>query len=186
MGPLGQSDYWTGSMSQSRESPRPQCTSGNDGARGAAEGEKRSLGLDLERVLGMVREIVDATRYGWISMVTPIAIASPAYFTGKLSFGELLVVVGGFYRVNQSLRWFVDNFALLGDWRPPLSRVMKFREVLLMSENGYEQENRALHLRDFANHLRLDYGAASKGEKAVLDAIELDVARGGARSRCFQ
>ena len=38
-----------------------------------------------------------------------------------------------------------------------------------------------LHLRDFANHLRLH----SKGKKAVLDAIELDVARGGVRSRCF-
>jgi ABC-type uncharacterized transport system fused permease/ATPase subunit len=188
MGALGQSDYWAGSMSQSCESPRPQCASGNDGARsrGAAEREKRRLGLDLEKVLGMVREIVDATGYGWISIVTPIAIASPAYFTGKLSFRELVVVVGRFYQVNQSLLWFDDNFALLADWRAALSRVIKFREVLLMAENGYEQENRALHLRDFANHLRLDYGAASKGKKAVLDAIELDVARGGARSRCFQ
>ena len=90
----------------------------------------RRLGLDLEKVLGMVREIVDATArliwitagYGWISIVAPIAIASPAYFTGKLSFGELMVVVGGFYQVNQSLRWFVDNFALLADWRAALGR----------------------------------------------------------------
>jgi ABC-type uncharacterized transport system fused permease/ATPase subunit len=162
MGALGQSDYWAGSMSQSRESLRPQCASGNDGARsrGAAEVEKRRLDLGLEKVLGMVREIVDATArlnwitagYGWISIVTPITIPSPAYFTGKLSFGELMVVVGGFHQVNQSLRWFVDNFALLADWRAGLSRVIKFREVRLMSENGYEQENRALHLRDFSNH----------------------------------
>jgi vitamin B12/bleomycin/antimicrobial peptide transport system ATP-binding/permease protein len=157
------------------------------------EGEKRRLGLDLDRVLVMVREIVGATAkltwitagYGWISIVAPIVIASPAYFSGKLSFGELMVVVGGFYQVNQSLRWFVDNFALLADWRAALSRVIKFREVLLMSESGYE-ENLALHPRDFANHLRLGYGAASKGKKAVLDAIERDVARGGVRSKCFQ
>jgi ABC-type uncharacterized transport system fused permease/ATPase subunit len=97
-----------------------------------------------------------------------------------------MIVVGGFYQVNQSLRWFVDNFALLAEWRAALSRVIKFREALLMSENGYEQENRAPHLRDFANHPRLHYGAASKGKKAVLDVVELDVARGGARSRCFQ
>jgi vitamin B12/bleomycin/antimicrobial peptide transport system ATP-binding/permease protein len=142
----------------------------------------------------MVREIVDATArltwitagYGWISIVAPIAIASPAYFTGKLSFGELMVVVGGFYQVNQSLRWFVDNFALLADWRATLSRVIKFREALLMSENGFEQENRVLQLRDFANDLRLHYGAASKRKGAVLDAIELEVARGGARSGCFK
>ena len=49
------------------------------------EGENRRLGLDLEKVLGMVREIVDATArltwitagYGWISIVAPIAIGRP-------------------------------------------------------------------------------------------------------------
>jgi vitamin B12/bleomycin/antimicrobial peptide transport system ATP-binding/permease protein len=105
------------------------------------EGEKRRLGLDLEKVLVMVREIVGATAkltwitagYGWISIVAPIVIASPAYFSGRLSFGELMVVVGGFYQVNQSLRWFVDNFAQLAEWRAALLRVIKFREVLLMS-----------------------------------------------------
>ena len=103
------------------------------------EGEKRRLGQDLEKVLVMVREIVDATTkltritagYGWISIVAPIVIASPAYFSARLSFGELMVVVGGFSQVNQSLRWFVDNFALLADWRATLSRVIKFREMLL-------------------------------------------------------
>ena len=121
------------------------------------EGEKRRLGLDLEKVLVMVREIVDATArltwitagYGWISIVAPIAIASPAYFSGRLSFGELMVVVGGFSQVNQSLRWFVDNFALLAEWRAALLRVIKFREVLLMSESGYEDATRTIHLRDF-------------------------------------
>jgi vitamin B12/bleomycin/antimicrobial peptide transport system ATP-binding/permease protein len=158
------------------------------------EGEKQRLGLDLEKVLGMARGIVDATArltwitagYGWISIVAPIAIASPSYFTGKLSFGELMIVAGGFYQVNQSLRWFVDNFALLAEWRAALSRVIKFREALLTSENGYEQENRVPHLKDFANQPGLRYGAASKSKKAVLDAVDLDAARGGARSRCLQ
>ena len=67
-----------------------------------------------------------------------MVIASPAYFSGRLSFGELMVVVGGFYQVNQSLRWFVDNFALLAEWRAALSRVIKFREVLQMFESGCE------------------------------------------------
>ena len=111
----------------------------------------------------MVREIVDATAkltwitagYGWISIVAPTVIASPAYFSGKLSFGELMVVAGGFYQVNQSLRWFVDNFALLAEWRAALFRVIRFREVLLMSENSCEPQNRIVHLGDFANHLKL-------------------------------
>ena len=145
------------------------------------EGEKRRLGLDLEKVLVMVREIVDATArltwitagYGWISIVAPIAIASPAYFSGRLSFGELMVVVGGFSQVNQSLRWFVDNFALLAEWRAALLRVIKFREVLLMSESG---------LRDFPDHLKSRNSAVPKGKNALLNVIELDVARRGVRS----
>jgi putative ATP-binding cassette transporter len=154
------------------------------------EGEKRRLGLDLEKVLVMVREIVDATArltwitagYGWISIVAPIAIASPAYFSGRLSFGELMVVVGGFSQVNQSLRWFVDNFALLAEWRAALLRVIKFREVLLMSESGYEDATRTIHLRDFPDHLKSRNSAVPKGKNALLNVIELDVARRGLRS----
>ena len=70
--------------------------------------------------------------YGWVSIVAPILIASPAYFSTKLSFGELMVVVGAFNQVNQSLRWFVDNFAVLAEWHASLFRVTKFREALLV------------------------------------------------------
>ena len=87
----------------------------------------------------------------------------------------LMVVVGGFYQVNQSLRWFVDNFALLAEWRAALFRVIRFREVLLMSKNGGEPENRIVHLGDFANHLKLHNGAAS-GKSAVVNPIEPYVA----------
>ena len=132
------------------------------------EREKRSLGL--EKVVAIVRDIVNATAkltwvtagYGWVSIVAPILIASPAYFSTKLSFGELMVVVGAFNQVNQSLRWFVDNFAVLAEWHAALFRVIKFREVLSMSEN-----------------------VAPMGKRAVLDVVELDVARRRVRSRCF-
>jgi putative ATP-binding cassette transporter len=125
-----------------------------------AEGEKRRLGLALGKVRGVARRIVYATAkltwitagYGWISIVAPIVIASPAYFGGRCSFGGLMVVVGAFYQVNQSLRWFVDNFALLAEWRAALFRVIRFREVLLMSELSCEQTTSAVHLSDFANH----------------------------------
>lgn len=99
------------------------------------ERQKRSLGLGLNKVLAIARGIVDTTAkltwvtagYGWVSIVAPIDIASPAYFSTKLSFGELMVVVGAFYQVDQSLRWFVDNFAVLAEWRAALFRVIKFR-----------------------------------------------------------
>src|SRR5207248_6490095 len=103
------------------------------------QGERERLDLDLDNVLQMMRGIVGATArltwitagYGWIAIVAPIIIAAPGYFGGKLTFGELMVVVGGFYQVNQSLRWFVVNFALLAEWRAPLQRAMAFLEVLV-------------------------------------------------------
>jgi len=126
------------------------------------EGEKRRLGFALGRVRGVARRIVYATAkltwmtagYGWISIVAPIVIASPAYFSGRCSFGGLMVVVGAFSQVNQSLRWFVDNFALLAEWRAALFRVIRFREALLMSESGRERETATAHLRDFAKRPR--------------------------------
>jgi ABC-type uncharacterized transport system fused permease/ATPase subunit len=63
----------------------------------------------------------------------------------------LMVVVGAFSQVNQSLRWFVDNFALLAEWRAALSRMTRFREALLMPESGRERETATVHLRDFVD-----------------------------------
>jgi vitamin B12/bleomycin/antimicrobial peptide transport system ATP-binding/permease protein len=126
------------------------------------EWERRKLGPALGKVRGVARRIVYATAkltwitagYGWISIVAPIVIASPAYFSGRCSFGGLMVVVGAFSQVNQSLRWFVDNFALLAEWRAALFRVIRFREALLMSEAGRERETAPAHLLDFAKRPR--------------------------------
>ena len=60
------------------------------------ERQKGKLGLGLEKVLAIARGIVDTTAkltwvtagYGWVSIVAPIVIA--AYFSTKLSFGELM------------------------------------------------------------------------------------------------
>jgi len=158
------------------------------------EGEKRGLSLDLEKVLVVVREIVDATAkltwitagYGWISIVAPIVIASPAYFSGRLSFGELMVVVGGFSQVNQSLRWFVDNFALLAEWRAVLLRVIKFREALFTSEIGWELEGRTAHLKNPADDPKPRNGSVEKGKNALIGVVERDVTRVEVRPRCFR
>ena len=69
--------------------------------------------------------------YGWVALVFPIVVAAPGYFAGRLSFGELMMVVGAFNQVQQSLRWFVDNTSAIADWRATLLRVMNFRQALL-------------------------------------------------------
>jgi putative ATP-binding cassette transporter len=48
-----------------------------------------------------------------------------------MTFGELMTIVGAFVQVQQALRWFVDNFSTIADWRATLLRVASFRDTLL-------------------------------------------------------
>ena len=67
--------------------------------------------------------------YGWLTLVAPILVAAPAYFAGSLSFGGLMMAAGAFIQVQSSLRWFVDNFSTIADWRATLLRVADFRRA---------------------------------------------------------
>jgi putative ATP-binding cassette transporter len=117
---------------------------GSERAEGIAlsNGEAQSrAGIDasLDRLTAILRDIVMArvrltwvtAGYGWVALVFPIIVAAPGYFAGRLSFGELMMVVGAFNQVQQSLRWFVDNTSSIADWRATLLRVMNFRQALL-------------------------------------------------------
>ena len=42
-----------------------------------------------------------------------------------------MMVVGAFNQVQQALRWFVDNFSTIADWRATLRRVASFRQALI-------------------------------------------------------
>ena len=105
---------------------------------GGESDEKQHLNTLFDSVLEVSRRIVGAlTRltwvtagYGWFTIVAPILVAAPSYLTGEMSFGELMVVVGAFNQVQTSLRWFVDNFSSIADWRATLQRVASFRGAL--------------------------------------------------------
>jgi vitamin B12/bleomycin/antimicrobial peptide transport system ATP-binding/permease protein len=106
---------------------------------GGEEGEKQHLITELNDVLRIMWRIVGATtqltwitaRYGWSTIIAPILIAAPGYFGGHLSFGALMMAVGAFIQVQQSLRWFIDNFSTIADWRATLQRVAGFREAVI-------------------------------------------------------
>jgi putative ATP-binding cassette transporter len=50
---------------------------------------------------------------------------------GKISFGGLMMAAGAFTQAQSSLRWFIDNFSAIADWRATLLRVASFRQALL-------------------------------------------------------
>jgi vitamin B12/bleomycin/antimicrobial peptide transport system ATP-binding/permease protein len=97
------------------------------------------IALDLKGVLAAMRRLVTGLTeltwvtagYGWLTLVAPILVAAPAYFAGHLSFGGLMMAAGAFNQVQSSLRWFVDNFSIIADWRATLLRVADFRRAIL-------------------------------------------------------
>jgi vitamin B12/bleomycin/antimicrobial peptide transport system ATP-binding/permease protein len=117
---------------------------------GGEADEKGHLNRVFESVLEVSRRIVGATTrltwitagYGWFTIVAPILVAAPAYLTGGMSFGELMLVVGAFNQVQTSLRWFVDNFSSIADWRATLLRVASFRGALVTMDNLGESTSR--------------------------------------------
>ncbi len=72
--------------------------------------------------------------YGWLAIVVPIIVTAPGYFAGTLSFGGLMMVVGAFNQVQQSLRWYVDNYGNIAAWHAMSWRVITYRNVLRKME----------------------------------------------------
>jgi vitamin B12/bleomycin/antimicrobial peptide transport system ATP-binding/permease protein len=108
----------------------------------ASHGEEeasRRLDRNLAGVLKAMRRLVTGLTdltwvtagYGWLTLVAPILVAAPAYFAGNLSFGGMMMAAGAFNQVQSSLRWFVDNFSTIADWRATLLRVANFRRALI-------------------------------------------------------
>ena len=123
---------------------------------GGEKDEQRHLEAALAAVVDTMRRISTSLAQltwitsgtGWLSFVVPILVAAPAYFGGALTLGGLIMVAGAFSQVQGAMRWFVDNFSRLADWRAAIHRVARFREALdnlPAVEEGSEEMKRALH-----------------------------------------
>jgi putative ATP-binding cassette transporter len=154
---------------------------------GGEADERKHLGRDVNNVLEVMRRLVTATTrltwvtsgYGWLAIIVPILAASPGYFGGDLTFGGLMVAAGAFTQVQQSLRWFVDNFNTIADWLATLRRVGSFRLALVqMSEhsvNAGQIERRA------ANDAKITFdnlSISSPAASGVLEETHAEIARG--------
>ncbi len=118
--------------------------------------ERRILDRALGEVLvatrriafGLARLTWITSGYGWLAIVVPVLVALPSYLAGALTLGGLMRVVDAFRQVQEALRWFVDNFTHIADWRAALHRVMVFHDALQVLDDvepGTEQIEIAEH-----------------------------------------
>ena len=136
-------------------------------SKGEAE-ELRRLRAEFGNVLRIMRRIVSALArltwitagYGWFTIIAPIVVAAPSYFGGKLTFGGMMMAVGAFIQVQQALRWFVDNFSTIAEWRATLLRITTFREVLIAGADVNMTTSQIAFVR-------------ASEDKMILDSLEI-------------
>lgn len=132
-------------------------------AGGEAE-EARRIKVNLAAVLSAMRGLVIGhtnltwvtAGYGWLTTVAPILVAAPLYFSGRVSFGGLMMAAGGFLQVQSSLRWFVDNFDTIADWRATLLRVATFRRAMLVSDTLHDAAGRIAYEHGSSDAMTLE------------------------------
>ncbi len=131
--------------------------------RGEAD-ENRRIGFDIDSLLAAIRLLVTAltqltwvtSGYGWITIVAPILVAAPVYFAGNLSFGGLMAAIGAFNQVHDALKWFVNNFGAIADWRATLLRVTSFRQAVQATDINNSVEQRIKFTQSETNQIVLN------------------------------
>jgi vitamin B12/bleomycin/antimicrobial peptide transport system ATP-binding/permease protein len=133
------------------------------------EDERRRVETHLSNVIIAMRRLVRGVTnltwvtagFGWVTGIAPTLIAAPLYFSGKTSFGGMMMAAAAFSQAQGSLRWFVDNFGAIADWRAVLLRVANFRAALTATESQ----------RDVGS--QIEYAEGAPGTMAFED-LEVD------------
>ncbi|MGH8219419.1 MAG: ABC transporter ATP-binding protein/permease [Steroidobacteraceae bacterium] len=137
--------------------------------------ETRRVELDLVDALKATQRIVTSLTnltwvtagFGWMTLVVPTLVAAPLYFSGKISFGGLMMAAAAFQQAQSSLRWFIDNFSQIADWRATLLRVATFRRAVITTDALLEQVDS-----------RIDYAQGEPG-RFIIENLSVVSPNGG-------
>ena len=115
--------------------------------------------------------------YGWFALVAPIVAAAPFYFSGRMTIGELMLIVGAFNQVQSSLRWYVNNFPAIANWRATLLRVTSFHRALVALDDLREADAPRIDRREQGDAIEISglcvmtpYLCVRLGEEKVVAA----------------
>jgi putative ATP-binding cassette transporter len=149
--------------------------------------EERRIEVDLAAVLAATGRLVSGLTnltwitagYGWFTLVAPILVAAPLYFAGNISFGGLMMASGAFIQVQSSLRWFVDNFSTIADWRATLLRVASFRRAVIDMDVLHDIESRIAVVSGDPGQISIDdLEIASPAGATMLEEKKIEIKAG--------
>ncbi|MGE0222171.1 MAG: ABC transporter ATP-binding protein/permease [Acetobacteraceae bacterium] len=98
--------------------------------------------------------------YDQAAVVFPFVIAAPRYFSGQIPLGALTQTAGSFARVQESLSWFISQYAELALWRSIVERLATFQRAI--------EEARAAHGTEFRHRASGDAALHMKGVTLAL------------------
>ncbi len=98
--------------------------------------ERQHLGQRFTDVLANYLALIRAQKrltwftvgFGQAAVVFPFVVAAPRFFSGAIQLGELMQIASAFGRVQDSLAWFIDNYASLAAWRATTDRLTSFED----------------------------------------------------------
>ena len=149
--------------------------------------EERRIEIDLTGVLAATGRLVTGLTnltwitagYGWFTLVAPILVAAPLYFAGNISFGGLMLASGAFNQVQSSLRWVVDNFSTIADWRATLLRVASFRRAVIDTDVLHDVESRIAFVSGDPGKISIDdLEIASPAGATMLQEKKIEIRTG--------
>ena len=154
---------------------------------GGEADERRTIAGLFANVLTAMRRLADdlarltwvTSGYGWLALVVPVIVASPGYFVGAMSLGGLMMVVNAFNQVQNSLRWFVDNFSRLADWRATFIRIEALHEALASLDRANGVQGHVDFIVDPDDGLVFeDFELALPSGRAAFEKPSLAIAKG--------
>jgi len=98
--------------------------------------ERQQLGLRFGDVLANYLRLIRAQKnliwfnsfFNQVAIIFPFLVSAPRFFSGAIQLGELIQISSAFGKVQESLSWFVDNYATLASWRATTDRLTGFEE----------------------------------------------------------
>ena len=105
----------------------------------------------------------------------------PLYFNGKVSFGGLMMAAGAFTQAQSSLRWFIDNFSAIADWRATLLRVANFRHAVSVTHEPRGFESRIVYAEGEPGEISIETSRSSPPRTADMLKETSAVVKSGER-----
>jgi putative ATP-binding cassette transporter len=92
----------------------------------------------LRNYLALIRQqknlVTFTSFFGQLAVVFPFFLAAPRFFSGAIPFGEVMQIGRAFNTVQESLSWFVDNYADVASWRATADRLTSFDDAMRAQE----------------------------------------------------